>query len=102
MIYYLRRIFHDWPEHVCVEILRNVAAGITDKTTQRVVIGDDVLPEQGADAEGAWMDLTMMTLTGTERTEKQWRALLDKAGFRLSRTFVGPGTNYAALEAFLK
>ncbi|OJJ46002.1 hypothetical protein ASPZODRAFT_142639 [Penicilliopsis zonata CBS 506.65] len=102
MIYYLRRIFHDWPHDVCVQILRNIAAGITDKTKQRVVIADDILPEQGADAEGAWMDLIMMTLTGTERTEKQWRELLDEAGWKLTRTFVGPGTNYAAVEAVLK
>ncbi|KAL1966237.1 hypothetical protein VTN77DRAFT_4789 [Rasamsonia byssochlamydoides] len=102
VIYYLRRVFHDWPDAVCVEILKNIAADITDKARQRVVIADDVLPEKGADAEAAWMDLTMMTLAGTERTEKQWRKLLDDAGFRLERTFVGPGTNYAAVEAFLK
>ncbi|OJD20548.1 hypothetical protein ACJ73_08115 [Blastomyces percursus] len=41
VIYYLRRIFHDWPEAVCVEILRNISAGITDKSRQRVVITDD-------------------------------------------------------------
>ncbi|PGH32250.1 hypothetical protein GX50_04981 [[Emmonsia] crescens] len=102
VIYYLRRTFHDWPEAVCVEILRNIAAGIADKTRQRVVIADGILPDKGVDAEGAWLDLTMMTLTGTERTEKQWRKLLDDAGFKLTRTFVGPGTNYAAIEAFLK
>lgn len=98
----MRRTFHDWPEAVCVEILRNIAAGIADKTRQRVVIADGILPDKGVDAEGAWLDLTMMTLTGTERTEKQWRKLLDDAGFKLTRTFVGPGTNYAAIEAFLK
>ncbi|KAK2804504.1 hypothetical protein FQN50_006579 [Emmonsiellopsis sp. PD_5] len=101
-IYYFRRIFHDWKEESCLEILRNVAKGITDKTRQRIVIADDIIPSKDADAEGAWMDLTMMTLTGTERTEKQWRKLLDDAGFKLTRTFVGPGTNYAAVEAFLK
>lgn len=85
-----------------MQILKNVAAAITDKTTQRVVIAEDVLPEQGADAEAVWLDLAVMALAGTERTEKQWRKLLDDAGFRLERTFVGPGSNYAAVEAFLK
>ncbi|KAK2798205.1 hypothetical protein FQN51_007891 [Onygenales sp. PD_10] len=70
-IYYFRRIFHDWKEASCVEILRNVAKGITDKTRQRIVIADNILPSKDADAEGAWMDLTMVTFTGTERTEKQ-------------------------------
>lgn len=101
-IYYLRRIFHDWPDAVCLEVLKNIAAGIIDKAQQRVVIQDDVLPAKGADAEGAWSDLTMMTLTGAERTEKHWRELLGNAGFQLSRTIVSPGTNWGAVEAFLK
>jgi hypothetical protein len=102
MIYYLRRCLHDWPDAVCVDILRNIAAGITDKTRQRVVIAEAVLPEKTADLEGVWMDITMITIAGTERTEKQWRKLLDEAGFRLSRTFVGGDSSYAAVEAFLK
>ncbi|PGH11173.1 hypothetical protein AJ79_05015 [Helicocarpus griseus UAMH5409] len=102
LIYYFRHVLHDWPDAACLDILRNVAVGITDKKRQRVVIADHILPEKGADAEAAWMDMTMLTLTGTERTEKQWRKLLDDAGFTVTRTFRGSGTNYAAIEAFLR
>ncbi|EEH36414.2 hypothetical protein PAAG_06832 [Paracoccidioides lutzii Pb01] len=58
---YLHRIFHDWPEAICVEFLGDIASSITDKT-RRVVIADDIVPEKVADTEDAWMDLTIMTL----------------------------------------
>ncbi|KAI9739699.1 MAG: hypothetical protein M1834_006418 [Cirrosporium novae-zelandiae] len=101
-IYYLRRIFHDWPDDTCIEILKNITPGITDKTKQRILFQDDVVPEKGADAEAVWSDLTMMVLTGIERTEKQWRALLDRAGYRLEKIYIGPGSPYAVIEAWLK
>lgn len=102
LIYYLRRVLHDWSDDTCVAILQNIAAGITDKAKQRVVISEFIPPEMGADAECAWSDITMMTLHGTERTEKQWKDLLGKAGYRLTRTYRGKGTSWGAIEAFLK
>ncbi|GAE00239.1 O-methyltransferase, putative [Paecilomyces variotii No. 5] len=102
LIYYLRRVLHDWSDDTCVAILHNIAAGITDKAKQRVVISEFIPPEMGADVECAWSDITMMTLHGMERTEKQWKDLLEKAGYRLTRTFRGKGTSWGAMEAFLK
>ncbi len=73
-----------------------------DPSRSRLVIAEIVLPEAGADAQAGWMDLTMMCAGGMERTEAQWAQLLDAAGFRLGRVFTVPGSNYGAVEAWLK
>jgi len=44
----------------------------------------------------------MMTLSGTERTLKQWETLLDSAGLRLVKTWGEKGTTHGVLETELK
>lgn len=67
----------------------------------RLVISEVVLPPIAADVEASWMDVTMMALSGRERTEKQWVNLLTLSGLKLRKIHHGPGTNYAAIEAVL-
>ena len=47
------------------------------------MIVDRVLPNVGAPLHSALMDLSMMTFGGTERTERQWRELLESAGLNV-------------------
>lgn len=68
----------------------------------RLLISEIVLPDTGADVLSGWMDLTMMTVSGSERTETHWARLLEKSGLQLKKTYHAPGTNYGALEAYLK
>jgi len=68
----------------------------------RLLIAEIVLPTSRVDVEGAWMDLTMMTFTGRERTEDQWVGLLTAAGLRLEKTYGLSGTHYGVVEAYLK
>lgn len=97
-IYYLRRILHDWADPACVQILQHLAAAM-DPHTSRVVIADQVLPNKGVAPESAFVDTLMMTITGGERTEKQWVALLARAGLRLERFHKAPGTAFGVVEA---
>jgi len=99
-IYYIRRCLHDWIDSDCVRILKQIAAAMTSGVS-RLVISEIVLPPISADVEAAWMDVTMMVLSGRERTEKQWLNLLTLSGLKLQKIHYGPGTNYAALEATL-
>lgn len=101
LIYYIRRCLHDWSDELCIKILTLLAEAMTPGKS-RLLIAEIVLPAVGADLEAGWMDLTMMTLTGTERTEKQWATLLDASGFNLDRVHTAPGTNYGVVEASLK
>ncbi|KAL1637491.1 hypothetical protein SLS56_000629 [Neofusicoccum ribis] len=100
LIYYLRRVLHDWPDEATVQILKNVAAGM-DASKSRLVICDIVIPLVGANAEACWTDLAMMTFSGTERTVGQFEKLLAAAGLRLDRVYTAHGTNYGAIEARL-
>ncbi|KAH7057092.1 putative O-methyltransferase [Macrophomina phaseolina] len=101
LIYYLRRVLHDWPDEDCVKILKNVAAAM-DKERSRLVICELVVPPVGAAAETCWTDITMMTFSGTERTEKQFEKLLAAAGMKLVKVYTAHGTNYGAIEAHLQ
>ena len=46
--------------------------------------------------------MTMMTLSGTERTEKQWLELLEAAGFELKKVWTAPGVDAAVVEGSFK
>jgi hypothetical protein len=78
--YLLSGILHDWDDERATAILRTVRAAAGDDG--RLLIIDSVLPE-GNDPDGAkWLDLLMLALLGgKERSEEQWRALLEAGGF---------------------
>ncbi|ROW15498.1 hypothetical protein VPNG_02420 [Cytospora leucostoma] len=100
-IYYLRRILHDWSDAASVTILSQLAAAMDRDLPSRVVVAEQILPARGVSAQSAWVDLTMMTFTGMERTEGQWGELLARAGLRVERVYRAPGTTFAAIEAVL-
>lgn len=79
-VYVLSGILHDWDDERATAILRTVRAATGDDG--RLLIIDSVLPE-GNDPDGAkWLDLLMLALLGgKERSEAQWRALLEAGGF---------------------
>ena len=58
-------------------------------TEQSVIFIDElILANSKAYYQAAEMDLTMMiTLAGAERTDKQWRALIDAAGLKIKEIF---------------
>ena len=100
-IYYLRRILHDWSDDSSVAILKHLAAAMDRDLPSRVVIAEQVLPSSGVSSESGLADLIMMTFAGMERTEKQWRELLARAGLRIEKVYTAPGTPFGAIEAVL-
>jgi hypothetical protein len=99
--YVLKWILHDWDDAACATILKNVRAAIAPHG--RLLIVDRVLPERaGASAAtrtAMMADLLMLVhLTGRERTEREFRALLEGEGFRLERV-VPTGAQPAIVEA---
>lgn len=46
--------------------------------------------------------MTMLSVSGAERTEEHWGRLLAAAGLKPTKVFRAKGTNYGALEAILK
>jgi O-methyltransferase domain/Dimerisation domain len=83
--YLLSHIIHDWSEARCLTILGNCRR--TMEPNSRLLIIETVLAPGDTPQPGKLLDIIMLTLfTGAqERTEPEYRELLDKAGFRLAR-----------------
>jgi hypothetical protein len=82
--YMLSHIIHDWTEAQCLTILGNCRRQM--KPTSRLLIIEMVLPTGNTPHPGKVLDMVMLTVAGgQERTEPEYRVLLEKARFRLTR-----------------
>lgn len=82
-VYFLRNVLHDWPDESARTILENITPALAPSS--RVVIQDQVVPTTGATLLNVGVDIAMMIFSGMERTEKQWKALLESAGLEIVR-----------------
>jgi hypothetical protein len=79
-VYILSTILHDWDDEPAAAILRTIGAAAPPEA--RLLILDAVVPPGNEPGGGKWLDLLMLTVAGgKERTEAQWRELLDAGGF---------------------
>ena len=98
--YILKHIIHDWSDEDCLPILSHCRTGMT--SGGKVLIVEMVIPERNVPAISKFLDLEMLLfLTGRERTEAEYRALLDGAGFELTRIVPTPST-YSVIEGVRK
>jgi C-methyltransferase len=82
--YILKNIIHDWPDEEAVQILRNVRSAAGPQAT--VLLIELVIPDHDRDFPGKWVDLEMLLNLGArERTAAQYRDLLSRAGFQMTR-----------------
>jgi hypothetical protein len=82
--YVLRTVLHDWSDDECVQILRNVRTALDGRPGGRLVILETVVSPGNEWDFGKLMDIEMLVnVGGQERTEDEWRALLERSGFRL-------------------
>lgn len=83
-VYVLSKILHDWDDERAAAILRAVRAGAPDDA--RLLVLDSVVAPGNDPAGVKWLDILMLVLQrGRERTEPEWGALLDSAGFRIDQ-----------------
>ena len=90
--YLLRRIIHDWKDAEAVKILSNVRAAIKADGTLLLIEG---LIDSATRPVGL-MDLMMLVLGGVERTESEFRTLVETVGFSLDRVI--PAGTYSVIE----
>jgi hypothetical protein len=85
--YLLSRVLHDWADADAERILRTCRRSMG--ADARLLIVDALLPANAGDQPAAIrMDLHMHVLLGAhERTEADFRHLLERAGFRLHRVY---------------
>lgn len=82
--YYFRSIFHDWPDHICQQILLNTISAMAPDYS-RILIVDFVLSDTDTPLMQAALDIQMMSIgAGVERSERQWRNLLDSVGLEIT------------------
>ncbi|KAK4498757.1 hypothetical protein PRZ48_009267 [Zasmidium cellare] len=81
-VYHLRNVLHDWADESAFKILEQLRPAMAPDSA--VVIDEIVIPPTGANHKLLDYDLTMMSsASALERTEKQWRALIERSGMKL-------------------
>ncbi|KAB8068436.1 O-methyltransferase-domain-containing protein [Aspergillus leporis] len=98
--YFFRRVLHDWSDPVCRTILSNTVTAMGPRS--RVLIAEYEVPAVGASAKLTMQDINMMAIGGTERTEKQWRELLESVGLEVTKMWRTVGSNFVVVEGRLK
>ena len=83
-IYTMKHIIHDWNDDESIKILQNIYLAMNEKG--KVLIVEMVVPEGNAPSPSKVMDVQMLIATGgKERTEAEYRKLLESSGFNLTR-----------------
>jgi hypothetical protein len=82
--YFMKHILHDWNDEGATCILKNIRAVIP--SNGKLILAETVVPRGPVPHPGKLIDIEMLVfLKGKERTEPEWRKLLEGAGFRLMR-----------------
>ena len=100
----LKTIIHDWDDASSIRILEKCRDRLPDGG--RIVCADKVLPPMGdTGCSGAkLLDMLMMvSLTGKERTETEWRSLYERAGLAVTSIIpVNPRSGDSLVEGARK
>jgi C-methyltransferase len=81
-VYVLGTVLHNWPDEQAATILRTIRSHAPARA--RVLILDLVVDREDHSPSVPWFDLLGLALFGShERTEAEWRALLDSAGLEV-------------------
>jgi hypothetical protein len=82
--YIMKHIIHDWPDDLCVQILKACRKGVN--SGGKLLVVDNVIQPGNDFSPGKFLDLQMLIFpSGCERTEKQFRDLFAAAGWQLNR-----------------
>jgi hypothetical protein len=82
--YIMKHIIHDWPDDMCLKILR--ACRKTVNSGGKLLVVDSVIHPGNDFSPSKFLDLQMLIFPGgCERTEKQFRDLFAAAGWHLNR-----------------
>jgi hypothetical protein len=102
-VYMLKHVLHGYTDDKAAEVLRNCRAVVPPEGSLLVIefVLPDVVSGPAPELVGRFMsDLNMMVVTGgRERSEREWRQLLEEAGFKLMRNIPVPEMDISILEA---
>ncbi|KAL9627693.1 MAG: hypothetical protein Q9204_006395 [Flavoplaca sp. TL-2023a] len=96
--YYLHCVLHDWTDDDCRKIIGELKKAMT-KGYSKLLVHDNVVPNQNAPWFMTGLDILLMTLVATsERSEKQWRDLLSSAGLSVVKIWNHPEGTESLIE----
>jgi hypothetical protein len=82
--YIMKHIIHDWPDDVCIKILKACRKAVNPGG--KLLVVDSVIQPNNDFHPGKFLDLQMLIFpSGCERTEKQFGDLFVAAGWQLRR-----------------
>ena len=83
--YILKHVLHDWDDETSLTILKNCHSAIEENG--KLLVVEQVVPPGNEPALAKFMDVNMMMMHpgGCERTEAEYQALLEAAGFKLTK-----------------
>jgi hypothetical protein len=84
--YIMKNIIHDWNDEKCLVILRNIAVRLKGVPRGKLILLEFALTPGNQPELGKWADIEMLALPGgRERSAEEYRELLGRAGFKLTR-----------------
>jgi hypothetical protein len=99
--YSLHSILHDWSDEEGVRILENLVPALK-KGYSRVLLNEIVVSEEKPTLAATSMDMMMLAhFAVRERTESDWRGILEKAGLKVFNIYTYPGVAESLIEAEL-
>jgi hypothetical protein len=95
--YLLKWIVHDWDDEAAIKILTNCRTAMSP--AGKVLLIEVVIPQGTAGSDASRLDTAMLVFTGSrERTEGEYRDLLNRAGLTLIKT-TPTASPFSILEA---
>jgi hypothetical protein len=96
-VYLLKEVIHDWNDDQAAQVLRTCRGSM--RRGDRLVLAERLVGPANEPSEAGLIDIVMLVMTGgRERTEQQYRALLQAAGMQPVDT-VPTGAGVALLNA---
>ena len=80
----MHSVLHDWPDDHAEQILKTLKPAM-EPGYSRLLLNENLIPDTNAHWETTALDLLMMTMVSAkERTETQWRHLIEeRAGLKI-------------------
>jgi hypothetical protein len=96
-VYLLKSVLHNWDDAAALRILRTCREAMAQQA--RLLVVERVIPLGNTTAEAKLFDINMLVVAGgQERTEREYGALFQAAGFNLTRT-IATGSPLSLVEA---
>ncbi|CAI7655469.1 unnamed protein product [Penicillium glandicola] len=98
--YYMHYILHDWPDELCRKILANTVAAMQPGYS-KLLVNENLVLDTGACWENTTTDMVMMEIGSSERTERQWHALMESAGLKIVKIWTAQRNVESLIECEL-